>query len=174
MACEPRAHLGVVGAERGPFQRQQRVVAVGLRPQRRILLRLGLEQGQRADVLEQAGQHQVFQALDAGVVAQQARGQRGQHAAPPDALLVAGVAAAAHSLGQREAQGQADGGVQSEQGQGLRQVVDPAPARVQRRIGHPQHPRGQRRVHADRLRRRIEVRPRVLRQFDDPQGHCRR
>ncbi|KAG1460976.1 hypothetical protein G6F57_014230 [Rhizopus arrhizus] len=85
--------------------------------------------------------------------------------------VVALATAAGQALGDGEAEGQADRGVQAEHGQRLAEVLDPAPAGVQGGIGDAQHASAQRHVDGDDVGGGGDVRFRVLGQFDDAQGN---
>jgi len=139
----------------------------------RILVAQHFQQGEHADVLQQAGQHQFLGLAHAGVLAQQAAGQRGDHAAAPDALLRGRMGAGAAAR-QRKSQCQCQRGVQAEHGQRLRQVLDPPTAGVERGIGDAQHARAQGGVQADRIGGGRHHHFGILRQFDDAQRHARR
>lgn len=98
-----------------------------------------------------------------------------QAGAAPDALVQRmRFERAAHAVDHRKAQRQAQGRIEAEHGQCLAQVVDAAPAGVQRGIGHAQHACAQRHVHADDVGRGGHVDVGVLRQLDDAQRHARR
>ncbi|MCY1435434.1 hypothetical protein D9M71_515300 [compost metagenome] len=157
------------------FEGDQGLVVAGLAQQRQVALGLALGQHKHADVLQQAGQHQFFGLAQAAGLAEPAGRQRAEDAAPPGALAhVLALAGGGQVLGDGEAQGEADGGVEPQHGQCLAEVLDPAAAGIQRRIGNAQHARAQRHVDGDDVGGRGDVGFRVLRQFDDAQGNTGR
>ena len=169
----PGADLGVAAAQFVALARDQVDVVACFAQQRQVALRFGLGQAQYAQVLQQAGQHQFFQPAQAAGLAQLAGSQRAEDAALPGALaqVVVGAGAAGQPLGDGEAEGQADRGIQAEHGQCLAEVLDPAAAGVQRRIGDAQHASAQRHVDGDDVGGGGDIRFRVLCQFDDAQGN---
>ncbi|MNV23670.1 hypothetical protein D3C71_1146970 [compost metagenome] len=168
----PGAHLGVVGLQVFALQGHQGVVVAGLAQQRQVDVRLRLGQHEDAQVLQQAGQHQFFGLAQAAGLAQQAGGQRTEDAASPGALAqVLALSRRGQALGDGEAQGEADGGVEAEHGQRLAEVLDAAAAGIQGRVGDAQHARAQRHVDGDDVGGGGDVRFRVLGQFDDAQGN---
>ncbi|MNS67782.1 hypothetical protein D3C72_1010430 [compost metagenome] len=172
----PCTDVGVAAAEFLALARDQVGVVARFAQQRQVAFGFGLGQAQHAHVLQQPSQHQLLQPAQAARLAELAGGQRAEDAALPGALaqVVVGAAFAGQALGDGEAQGEADRSVQPEHGQRLAEVLDPAPAGVQRRIGDAQHAGTQRHVDGDDVRSGCDVRFRVLGQFDDAQGNTGR
>ncbi len=164
MLGHPGADIGVAAAERVALAGNQVRVVTGFAQQRQVALRFGLGQAQHAQVLQQPGQHQFLQAAQATGLAQLAGGQCAENAALPRALaqVVVGTGAAGQALGDGEAQGKADRGIQAEHGQCLAEVLDAATTGVQRRIGDAQHASAQRHVDGDDVGGGGDVRFRVL------------
>ena len=90
-------------------------IVTGFAQQWQVALRFGLGQAQHAQVLQQPGQHQFLQPAQAARLAQLAGGQGAENAALPRALaqVVVGTAATGQALGDGEAEGEADRGIQA-------------------------------------------------------------
>ena len=118
LPCQPAADRRVVAPQPFALGRQQLGVVGGAFDQPRVVLAQHFQQGQHADVLQQAGQHQFFRLAQAGMLTEQPRRQRRGHAAAPDALAGHRMAALA-ALRKGKAQREGQGGVEAKYGERL-------------------------------------------------------
>ena len=172
---QPRADLGVVMAELLALVRREFAVLALQLAGAAVEFRYGTIQGEDADVLHEAGEEQLLEERVSGGLAQAARGDPAQEAAPPVERVVHAVGlGAAQRLDQRKRQGQRERRVQAEHDQCLAQGLAAPSLGVERRVGDAQHLRDERRVHRDRGGDPPEVEVGVLGEFDQPRRHAGR